>query len=84
LGLRITRSKDLPRWHEDVIAFEIRENGGDKSNFKKNDLVGHFYLDLFPRDGKFAHQMILPLSPSFVHDKSGEICRPAVSLDNFF
>mgnify|MGYP002007451705 FL=1 len=44
LGLKITRSKDLPRWHEDVIAFEIRDNGGDASNFKKDDLVGHFYL----------------------------------------
>ena len=44
LGLKIIRKADLPRWHEDVIAFEIRDNGGDESMFKKNDLVGHFYL----------------------------------------
>jgi len=38
--------------------------------------VGHVYLDLFPRPGKFGHQMIYPLFPTF-EDSNGRVCRPA-------
>ncbi len=33
-------------WHEDVEAYEILENG---------KLIGRFYMDNHPRDGKFQH-----------------------------
>lgn len=33
-------------WHESVEAYEITENG---------NLVGRFYLDMHPRDGKYKH-----------------------------
>ena len=31
-----------------------------------SELLGHFYLDLFPRPGKYGHQCVLPIRPSFV------------------
>lgn len=50
LGLRFA---ELPKeerhvWHEDVQQFEVF----DKDT---NSFIGHFYLDLFPRDGKYGH-----------------------------
>merc|ERR1712228_832946 len=39
--------------------------------------MGHLYLDQFPRDGKFGHQMIVPLAPSFVDTATGARCVPA-------
>ena len=45
-------------------------------------VVGHLFLDQFPRDGKFSHQMIVPLAPAFV-STSGEECLPAcVNISN--
>jgi len=74
LGLSFVKSNSLPRWHEEVVAFEVRKGA---------DVVGHLYLDQFPRDGKFGHQMIVPLAPSFVDSGSGERCVPAcVNISN--
>ncbi|MBI5745260.1 MAG: Zn-dependent oligopeptidase [Elusimicrobia bacterium] len=38
---------DLPRWHQDVRAYEVRNADGS--------VAAYFYLDLFPRDGKYKH-----------------------------
>eukprot|EP00929_Paragymnodinium_shiwhaense_P088903 TRINITY_DN49209_c0_g1_i1.p1 TRINITY_DN49209_c0_g1~~TRINITY_DN49209_c0_g1_i1.p1 ORF type:complete len:708 (-),score=168.42 TRINITY_DN49209_c0_g1_i1:271-2394(-) len=74
LGLTFERAEQLPRWHEEVVAFEVKRDG---------KVVGHLYLDQFPRDGKFGHQMIVPLAPSFVDSVSGERCVPAcVNISN--
>ena len=74
LGLTFERSKNLPVWHDEVVAFEVKDG---------QRLVGHLYLDQFPRDGKFSHQMILPLAPAFT-SQSGEECVPAcVNISNF-
>jgi len=45
--------KELPKekrhvWHEDVQQFEVYDTDS-------NQFMGHFYLDLFPRDGKYGH-----------------------------
>ena len=36
-------------WHEDVQVFQV----SDRSN--TDQILGQFYLDLFPREGKFSH-----------------------------
>lgn len=64
LGLSFSRLSTAPVWHEDVVVFEVRRQIDDQ-------IVGHLYLDQFPREGKFGHQMIVPLSPSFVNTDSG-------------
>ena len=46
-------------WHKDVEAFAVL----DKSS---GALLGHFFIDLFSRDGKFGHQMVVALAPSFL------------------
>lgn len=39
---------DIPVWHPDVKAFKIK----DKAS---SELVAYFYMDLYPREGKYKH-----------------------------
>ncbi len=45
-GVRIERSESGSPWHESVECFDVFE--GDR-------VVARFYLDMFPREGKFKH-----------------------------
>ncbi|MFW9993369.1 MAG: M3 family metallopeptidase [Candidatus Odinarchaeota archaeon] len=47
LGLTFTKI-DAPTWHEDVTVYAV-------SDKEKKEFIGQFYLDLFPRDGKYNH-----------------------------
>ena len=47
-GLKFREIKPANAWHEDVQLFEVRDA-------KDDHLVGHFYLDLFPRPNKYGH-----------------------------
>ena len=53
-GLNFTKV-DAPVWHEDVECFQVT----DKEN---GQCLGHFYLDLFPRVGKFNHAAVFPMA----------------------
>ena len=39
---------DLPTWHPDVLVYQIKDKKG-------GELISNFYLDMFPRDGKYTH-----------------------------
>ena len=39
---------DLPIWHPEVVVYQIKDK-------KTGELISNFYLDLFPRDGKYTH-----------------------------
>lgn len=45
-------------WDDDVQFYEVRDGDSDET-------LGHFFLDLFPREGKFGHQCVLPIRPSY-------------------
>lgn len=54
-GLRY-RKIDRPSWHPDVLAYAIDDaNSGEE--------IAHFFMDLFPREGKFSHAAAFPLIP---------------------
>ena len=46
-GLRV-ESASLPAWHSDVQTYVIKDK-------KSGDIVSYFYLDAYPRDGKYTH-----------------------------
>jgi len=49
--------KEVPAeaWHADVKAYEVHSDG---------KLIGKFYLDLYPRDGKYKHAAMFPIRPA--------------------
>ncbi|KAJ2605991.1 metalloendopeptidase [Coemansia sp. RSA 1722] len=54
LGLHFIKVQNPPVWHTDVEMYEAWED--DKQTF-----VGHFYLDLYPRDDKYSHAAMFPI-----------------------
>ena len=53
LGYTFTQiTPPTPLWHESVQLFEVKEGLAVK---------GYFYLDLFPREGKYDHFAVFPL-----------------------
>jgi thimet oligopeptidase len=55
-------------WHEDVELYVIREavpSEGGGAGAAAGEVVGHFFLDLHPRPGKYGHQCVLPIAPAF-------------------
>lgn len=41
-------------WHKEVMCFHVKDTASDKA-------IGHFYLDLHPREGKYGHAAIFHL-----------------------
>ncbi|XP_043226494.1 thimet oligopeptidase-like isoform X1 [Amphibalanus amphitrite] len=48
LGLRFSEQPGAEVWHEDVKLYRVQEADSGQ-------LTGYFYLDLYPRDGKYDH-----------------------------
>lgn len=49
-----TKEYNHTLWHEDVTLYEVWD-------IETNSIKGYFYLDLFPRDGKYGHCAVFPL-----------------------
>jgi Zn-dependent oligopeptidase len=42
------RKVDAPTWHPDVLTYGIHDR-------RSGELIAHFHMDLYPREGKFSH-----------------------------
>jgi thimet oligopeptidase len=56
LGLKFTRDTAARVWDPSVLAYDVNDS-------KTHAPLGRFYLDLFPRPGKYDHFANFPLSP---------------------
>lgn len=55
-GLEFELVPDARAWHPDVDLYLIRDS-------ESGEDLAHFYLDLFPRQGKFSHAAKFPITP---------------------
>jgi len=53
-GVRYRPAADAPTWHPDVEAFEVTDATSGK-------LLGRFYFDLYPREGKYKHAAVFSI-----------------------
>jgi Zn-dependent oligopeptidase len=58
-GITFEEIIDFDTWHPDVQMFSIREADTGEE-------ISHFYLDLFPREGKYGHAAEFPMIRSRV------------------
>ncbi len=54
LGLEFSEIKNVQVWHEEVTCWEVKDK-------QSKELLGHFYLDLYPRDNKYNHAAVWPM-----------------------
>lgn len=72
LGIKFKEIKGFPTWHPDVQLFEVYDA-------KTDEFIGQFYIDLFPRDGKYSHAAAFGLQQGyFLADGTWQY--PAVAL----
>lgn len=72
LSLRFQEIAEPHVWHEDVRMFAVHD--ADTSDF-----LGHFYLDLHPRDGKYGHAAAFPMLSRYLRN-DGSIRRPVSAM----
>jgi thimet oligopeptidase len=74
-GLTYRRLDDVPTWHPDVIAYEMLDS-------ESGDHLATFYMDLFPREGKFGHAAAFSLVPAH-RGESGYVLPVTAIVANF-
>ena len=57
LGLKYRKHDKVAAWHADVVAYDILDAEDDTH-------LATFYMDLFPREGKFGHAAAFDLVPA--------------------
>ena len=71
-GLEYREVADARAWNDDVKLFEIRNTGADEP-------IAFFYLDLFPRDGKFGHAACFSVTGGYRRE-DGEYRKPVAAV----
>ncbi|KAJ1717958.1 metalloendopeptidase, partial [Coemansia biformis] len=77
LGLRVVQVDSPPVWHPDVTMYEVWEAA------EKDVFVGHIYLDLFPRKGKYNHAAMGQLRSGYEREDGTREYPVAAMMANF-
>ncbi|KAF5400849.1 Thimet oligopeptidase [Paragonimus heterotremus] len=63
LGLTFARVETTDVWHPEVEMYSVMDT-------EEETLLGYFYLDLHPRDGKYSHAAVFGLQPGCVRSST--------------
>ncbi len=66
------RAAGRPLWHADVRLYTV-------TDAQSGELLGEFYTDLYPREGKYSHAAQFPLQPR-KRWVDGSLSKPLVAL----
>ncbi len=71
-GVQYLRVEDAAGWHSDVYLYEVIDASG-------GDHLAYFYMDLFPREGKYGHAAAFDLVAGHTN-LAGESVRPIAAM----
>ena len=69
-GVKLVRDQNAPVWHESVQLFRVVQN---------DETLSYFYMDLFPREGKYGHAAAFTLTNGFETETGGYV-KPVSSI----
>jgi len=76
LAVRFQQVHSVHVWHPEVQSYEVYDRDS-------NELIGHFYMDLYPRDGKYTHAAAFPLQPGCLNKDGSRQLPTSAMVCNF-
>jgi len=67
LHLKFEEINDISRYHDELRLFSVRDN------LTKN-IIGYFYTDLHPRDGKYGHAAVFGIKKGCLKGEQKPVC----------